>query len=142
MASQHERHIVETQEDKGPMAGLVTKRHTVCMGRPKRTTADRQLMRDVGMRLRWVREARGLTQAEIADQVGVSDSAWSLYERGLRFPDIFEATRLLAKLRISREYLLEGRLSGVEAGLAIRLAAAHPHLADTICMDEHTDIAV
>jgi len=124
------------------VAGLATRSHTPSMGRPKRTTADRQLMRDVGLRLRWVREARGMTQAEIADQVGVSDSAWSLYERGLRFPDIFEATRLLAKLRISREYLLEGRLSGVEARLAIQLAAAHPHLAKTIDMDDRTDIAV
>ena len=94
------------------------------------------------MRLRWVREARDMSQARIAEIVGVSDSAWSLYERGLRFPDVFDVNRLLAKLRISREYLLEGRLKGVEAGLAIRLAAAHPHLAKTIDMDEDTDIAV
>ena len=123
------------------MAESATRSQTVPMGRPRRSVADRQLMRDVGQRLRWVREARGMTQAEIAALVGLSDSAWSLYERGLRFPDTFEATRLLAKLRISREYLLEGKLAGVETGLAIRLAAAHPHLAKTIGMAPDTDMA-
>ena len=38
----------------------------------------------------------------------------------------------MAKLRISREYLMEGSLEGVEADLAIRLAAAHPELVPSI----------
>lgn len=85
-------------------------------------------MREMGRRLRWVREALGQSQGQIAEAVGVHQTAWSLYERGLRWPDQFEAVRLIAKLRISREYLLEGDLSGVERELAIRLAASHPEL--------------
>jgi transcriptional regulator with XRE-family HTH domain len=85
-------------------------------------------MKDMGKRLRWVREALGKSQQEMADAVGVHQTAWSLYERGHRWPDQFEAVRLMAKLQLSREYLLEESLQGVERELAIRLAARHPEL--------------
>jgi transcriptional regulator with XRE-family HTH domain len=114
------------------LAGIATKSHTAAMGRPRRTVADKTLMLRLGQRLRWVREAKGMTQQQIADLAGLHQTAWSLYERGLRFPDHFEVPRLLAKLRISREYLMEGSLEGVEADLAIRLAAAHPELVPSI----------
>lgn len=86
------------------------------------------MMVHMGERLRWVREALGKTQEELAEAIGVHQTSWSLYERGLRWPDQFEAPRLLAKLRISREYLLENTLQGVDPALAIRLAAKHPEL--------------
>lgn len=104
-------------------------------GRPARTVADRQLMQEAGRRLRWVREAIGRSQAEMAETIGVHQTAWSLYERGARWPDAFEAVRIMAKLGISREYLLDGSLQGVQPELAIRLAARHPELADTVSMD-------
>jgi transcriptional regulator with XRE-family HTH domain len=108
------------------------------MGRPSRTVADRQKMREVGTRLKWVREALRLSQAAIAEKVGLHQTAWSLYERGLRYPDQFEVVRLAAKLQISIPYLLEARLEGVERGLAIRLAARHPELADPIDTEPRT----
>jgi transcriptional regulator with XRE-family HTH domain len=83
----------------------------------------------MGRFLRWVREANGWSQTQAGEAVGVSQTAWSLYERGLRWPDAFEAVRLIAKLKISREFLLTGDLGGVERDLAIRLAALHPELA-------------
>lgn len=108
------------------------------MGRPRRTVADRDLMAGAGIRLRWVREARKESQAQIADHVGIHQTAWSLYERGLRWPDDFEIPRLLAKLKISRAYLVEGSLEGVERDLAIRLAASHPELVAPIDKARHT----
>lgn len=98
------------------------------MGRPPRGTADRQMMLQMGERLKWVREANGWNQTQAGDMVGVTQTAWSLYERGLRWPDAFAAVRLIAKLKISREFLLTGDLGGVERDLAIRLAASHPEL--------------
>jgi transcriptional regulator with XRE-family HTH domain len=86
-------------------------------------------MAGVGERLRWVREALDLTQAQVALAVGIDQSAWSHYELGRRWPDIGTAMRLVAKLKISLPYLLEGSLEGVERQLAIRLAAYHPELA-------------
>lgn len=98
------------------------------MGRPARTADDKALMVAMGERLRWVREIMFGSQEEAAEHVGVHQTAWSLYERGKRMPDLFNAPRVIAKLRISREYLVEGSLEGVERELAIRLAAAHPEL--------------
>lgn len=86
------------------------------------------MMRRMGERLRWVREAMGKTQEEMGTIVGVHQTAWGLYERGERWPDQFQVVRVLAKLKISREYLLYDTLEGVERELAIRLAAKHPEL--------------
>lgn len=97
-------------------------------GRPRRTVADRRLMKEMGERLLWVRQELGLSQQEIANQVGVHQTAWSLWERGERWPDMFEAMRLAAKLKVTTDYLLNGNLEGVEPRLAIRLAAHHPEL--------------
>jgi transcriptional regulator with XRE-family HTH domain len=99
------------------------------MGRRPRTVADKSLMVAGGERLKWVREARGESQAQTAEHIGVHQTSWSLYERGLRWPDEFEVLRLIAKLKISRAYLVEGSLEGVERDLAIQLAARHPELA-------------
>jgi transcriptional regulator with XRE-family HTH domain len=109
------------------------------MGRPSRTAADRVEMQRFGQRLRWVREALGHTQAEMAGIVGLHQTSWSLYERGLRMPDQFEAQRIAAKLRISVEYMLTGNLMGVQQALAIRLAALHPELVDMPDTDARTD---
>ena len=102
------------------------------MGRPARTSADRALMKEMGERLKWVREALGRSQEEMAEAIGLHQTSWSLYERGQRWPDQFEVIRLIAKLQITREYLLEGDLQGVERELAIRLAAQHPELVPPI----------
>ena len=103
----------------------------MAMGRPSRTESDRRLMAQMGRRLRWVREALGVNQTEMARMVGVTQTAWSLYERGLRWPDQFAAVRLMAKLKVTREYLLEGDISGIDRDLAIQLVAQHPELART-----------
>ena len=109
------------------------------MGRPSRTAEDRLLMAAIGTRLFWVRKALGLSQQAIADRLGIHQTLWSLYERGRRMPDQFAAARLIAKLKISQAYLLDGSLDGVERTLAIRLAADHPELAGPIDKGQHTD---
>ena len=97
-------------------------------GRPKRSIADRQMIREVGTRLRWVREAYMVTQHDMAREMGLDPSAWSLYERGLRFPDICEAPKIAAKLQITVDFMLTGNLTGVGKLLASRLVELHPEL--------------
>lgn len=80
----------------------------------------------MGRRLRWVREALGLNQTDAAKMVGLTQTAWSTYELGKRWPDQFEQPRLIAKLKITREYLMEGDLSGIDRGLADKIAASTP----------------
>jgi transcriptional regulator with XRE-family HTH domain len=89
-------------------------------------------MAEMGERLRWVRQALGKTQKEMATAVGLDQTAWCLYESGKRWPDQFAAMRLIAKLKITHAYLLEGSLEGIEHELAIRLAAHHPELVPPI----------
>lgn len=85
-------------------------------------------MAQMGEKLLWVREAMEKTQDEMATLVGVHQTAWDKYEKGTRSPDQFAATRLIAKLKITRAYLMTGNLDGVEQMLAIRIAARHPEL--------------
>ncbi|HEY6254509.1 MAG TPA: helix-turn-helix transcriptional regulator [Xanthobacteraceae bacterium] len=131
---------VVASTDYLPLAESATKRQIVRMkGRPKRTEADRALMAAMGMRLRWVRDALDLRQHQIAEAVGIDQTTWSLYELGKRWPDQFAAARLIAKLKISHAYLLEGSLEGVERELAIQLAARHPELAAPINTEPRKD---
>lgn len=123
-----------------PFAERRTKSHLEPMGRPVRSEASRLLMKQMGERLRWVREALGASQERLATQIGVHQTSWSLYERGLRWPDAFEIARITSKLRISRQYLEEGSLDGVDRDLAILLAADHPELARPKGKGPHTDM--
>lgn len=57
-------------------------------------------------RLRGLREARGLTQRELAEAIGVSRQAIGLYEVGAREPDLATVQRLAHALRTSISYLV------------------------------------
>lgn len=96
-------------------------------------------MRNIGRRLRWVREVLGMTQEQIATAVGIDQTAWSAYEVGKRWPDLGTASRLIAKLKVSHAYLMDGSLEGVERNLAIQLAAYHPELVLPTNKALHTD---
>jgi transcriptional regulator with XRE-family HTH domain len=98
-------------------------------GRPARSVADRDLMKVVGRRLRWAREALELTQEQIAGMVGLDHSTWCYYEQGKRFPDPIKLPAICARLNVDNNYLMNGSLDGVERNLAILLAARHPILA-------------
>jgi transcriptional regulator with XRE-family HTH domain len=104
-------------------------------GRPKRGDVDRAFMREMGIRLRWVREALEFTQTEMAERVGVHQTSWSKWENGTRWPDMYEMPRLAHRLQITTNYLRNGSLQGVERELAIRLAALHPELVLSRTMD-------
>ena len=48
------------------------------------------------MRLKELREAKGLTQANVAEAIACSPSNYARYERGVREPDL-ETLKLLSK---------------------------------------------
>ena len=58
-------------------------------------------------RLKELRLARGLSQKEIADFLGVSVAAYSLYERGNREPGIATIKKLAKFYNVSSDDLLE-----------------------------------
>jgi len=105
------------------------------MGRPKRTDDHKKLMALMGQRLLWVREALGLNQTDMARLVGLTQTAWSSYELGKRWPDQFELPKIIAKLKITRDYLMEGDLSGIDRALAAKIADSTPKATEDMKMN-------
>lgn len=60
---------------------------------------------DFGLRLQKLRKNRGMTQAELADRLGVSKGTIYRYERNLQDPSLQTAIRLAVLLRTSLDYL-------------------------------------
>ena len=58
-------------------------------------------------RLKELRLDRGLSQKDIADYLGITVAAYSLYERGAREPNITTLKKLAAYFNVSLDYLLE-----------------------------------
>ena len=61
------------------------------------TTSDRQL----GMRLRELRERRALTQAQLASLIDVSPSLVTQWERGRRALSVVRVAQLAKALRVA-----------------------------------------
>ncbi len=64
---------------------------------------------DLGSRIAKQRRARGLTQTQIADCMGVTPQAVSKWERGLACPDLTLLDDLAYLLGIGIEELLTGK---------------------------------
>ena len=61
-----------------------------------------------------LRTAMGLTQAQLAQRLDVTDKAVSKWERGKSLPDITLLNRLAAELRVSVVEILSGKPLKVE----------------------------
>lgn len=58
-------------------------------------------------RLKEARKARGFTQKQVAEMLGVTESTYCGYETGKREPDALKLRFLAAALHVSGDYLLE-----------------------------------
>jgi transcriptional regulator with XRE-family HTH domain len=63
---------------------------------------------DIGARIRAIRRERGLTQDELADQVGVSRSAVAQWETGRTGQITGNLSRIAGVLEVNVEYLMAG----------------------------------
>jgi transcriptional regulator with XRE-family HTH domain len=82
----------------------------------------------IGERLRWVRELVDATPTQLAADLGVDVSAVRHIERGVRSPSLVLLMTICHVLRISPQYLLWGRLEGIDPELAAKLKSLHPEL--------------
>lgn len=57
--------------------------------------------------LREIRQQRGLKQKEVASAIGVSESTYSMYEKGIREPSCQKLRELSSVLNVSSDDLLE-----------------------------------
>lgn len=59
-----------------------------------------------GDRLKKSRRAFGLTQQQLAEQIGVAKSTYNGYEKDSREPDLFKLKRLIEVLQVDSSWLL------------------------------------
>ena len=63
-------------------------------------------MVDFGERLRVLRQAKGLTQKQLALQLGLSKSIVSSYENGFRYPSFEVLVKIASVFSTTTDYLL------------------------------------
>ncbi len=61
-----------------------------------------------------LRKEKGMTQQELAQNMGVTDKAVSKWERNLSFPDVASLPRLAEQLGVTVDELLEAKTSAQE----------------------------
>ena len=80
----------------------------------------KQSGKTMGMLIASLRKAQGMTQAELAERMQVTDKAVSKWERDLSCPDIQSLPKLSEVLQVSAEELLQGEvLSAAAAGKSV-----------------------
>ena len=63
-------------------------------------------MENLNLKLIELRAGLGLSQQQIADAVGITRSAYSNYEQGLREPDLKTLKKICITFDVSADYLL------------------------------------
>lgn len=63
-------------------------------------------VKSIGENIRWRREAKGMTQQELANRCGVTDAMVCYYERGQRMPSLPTAAALADALGCTVDELL------------------------------------
>ena len=58
------------------------------------------------MRLKELRQHKGVTQREVANAIGCSSQTYAKYERGEREPDLFTLKQLSKYFGVSIDYIL------------------------------------
>lgn len=78
------------------------------------------LYKSIGESIRQAREAKKMTQDDLAGRIGVTAATISLYESGGRKPEL-EKIRMIAKvLETSEVYLLGSDVSNADIDVALR----------------------
>jgi transcriptional regulator with XRE-family HTH domain len=73
----------------------------------------------IGSRLRKLRKSLGLTQTDLAEKLGITQSAWTQYETGTRKISIEVAAVVSRRFGVTLDWIYLGDPSG----LPMRLAA-------------------
>jgi transcriptional regulator with XRE-family HTH domain len=88
------------------------------MVKPSRPT---DVVRQIGIRLRAVREVEGLTQEAFARAIGVTETALGNWERGDRVADVLAMVRVLSRFGVTLEWIYAGHLRGMDFDYAEKL---------------------
>ncbi len=75
----------------------------------------------VGMRIRKIRKAHGLSQSQFALRAGISASAVGNWEQGLSRPGLNAAVKIIEAFDMTLDYLYLGRMHTLRHGVATQL---------------------
>ena len=106
--------------------------------------ADTSILAEIGGRLKAIRLAHGLTQADVAASLGVDQSLWSKWERGQRAPDLLRLMEFARRAGISIEMICTGApfrvhpdmhdklrdLAKINSSFVLRPLESEPYFAD------------
>lgn len=81
------------------------------------------------MRIRWAREAHEVSRAELGRRIHADTTTLREIEEGKTNPGILLQWRLFHALRISLDYVVAGRFTGVDPDVVAALVRNHPELA-------------
>ncbi len=77
----------------------------------------------VGERLRYLREAHGLTQTAIGRQVGASMNRWNNWERGVGRIPVDASAQLVRMYGVTLDWIYLGREEGMRYDLIVKFRA-------------------
>lgn len=69
--------------------------------------------KSVGTTISQLRKNNGLTQSQLAEQLGVSDKTISKWENGLGFPEVTQFPQLAKLFGVSVDYIMTGERKGI-----------------------------
>ena len=92
---------------------------------PKRSVSD-ELLRDIGQRLLWLRQAFGHSQAELARALQIPVQQLNKWEAGTRLPNLDALATIVTHYRASFDYLILGRLT-LEMNFELRARLFEQH---------------
>lgn len=75
----------------------------------------------IGIRLRLIREAFGLSKSEISDLLGIERTYWSRFENGKRAPSDEVSYLMTVKFGVTLDYLILGRWDKLSLDIAEKL---------------------
>jgi transcriptional regulator with XRE-family HTH domain len=84
-------------------------------------TRSSAVLSDVSVRFRATRAALGLTAQQLADQIGVTRSAVTNWEAGIRLPDPGAMIRLYERHGVTTDWVYTGNPRGLPYELALKL---------------------
>ena len=86
------------------------------------------LQKETGLRIAAIRKLAGMTQEEAIGNLGVSQPAWSKWERGLRMPNPFIMMRFASRFKVSLDLIYRGIPSNSHPELIALLRSEVPEL--------------
>lgn len=91
---------------------------------------------DFGTKLKRLRTMKGLTQAEFAEQIGRTQGAVGLYERGARKPSIEVLEKIASVFGVDPNYLLQDSNEKADYKEIVKLTGEYDDYADLISMGD------